>query len=260
MDWHPYAKLFPMLPDDRLQDLADDIRDNGLKQPIVIDGGERIIDGRNRYRACEIAGVEPVFEPFTGSDEETLRYVISLNLHRRHLDESQRAMVAAEVATRKHGERGPSKKKEGSIDPSFGEPAAGVSVAEAADALSVGEASVKRARKVIDKGTPELQDAVRDGTVAVSRAAKLADKPPDEQVAEVEAAKAPKPKRPRPAAPVLPEPDEVIPPRKGFDLLMEQTIAMDAVREAFSHWPEEYREFEVAETLRNLLTEDMKTW
>ena len=259
MDWHPYAKLFPMLPDDRLQDLADDIRDNGLKQPIVIDGDERIIDGRNRYRACEMAGVEPVFEPFTGTDEDVLRLVISLNLHRRHLDESQRAMVAAEVATRKHGERGPAK-KEGPIGPSLPDESPGVSVAEAAEALSVGERSVKRARKVIDKGTPELQDAVRDGTVAVSRAAKLADKPPDEQVAEVEAAKAPKPKKPKPAAPALPEPDEVIPPRKGFDLLMEQTIAMDAVRAAFSHWPEEYRGFEVAETLRNLLTEDMKTW
>ena len=256
MDWHPYAKLFPMLPDDRLQDLADDIRNNGLKQPIVIDGGERIIDGRNRYRACQMAGVEPVFEPFTGSDEETLRYVISLNLHRRHLDESQRAMVAAEVATRKSGERGPAKEKGGAIAPPFG----GVSQSEAAEALAVSRDSVKRARKVIDKGTPELQDAVRDGTVAVSRAAKLADKPPDEQVAEVEAAKAPKPKKPKPAAPALPEPDEVIPPRKGFDLLMEQTIAMDAVRAAFSHWPEEYRGFEVAETLRNLLTEDMKTW
>lgn len=256
MEWHPYAKLFPLLPDDRLQELADDIRQHGLRQAIVVDDQERIIDGRNRYRACKMAGVEPTLEPFVGNDEAVLRLVISLNLHRRHLNESQRAMIASDVANRKHGQRGPARQKDGAIAPSSD----GVSQGEAADAFNVSRDSVKRASKVQEKGTPELQNAVIDGQVSVSKAAKLADLPPEQQVAEVEAAKAPKAKKPKAAAPVLPEPDEVIPPRKGFDLLMEQTIAMDAVREAFSHWPEEYREFEVAETLRNLLTEDMKTW
>lgn len=254
MEWHPYAKLFPLLPDDRLHELAEDIRQHGLRQRIIVDDQERIIDGRNRYRACQMAGVEPELEPFVGTDEEVLRLVISLNLHRRHLKESQRAMIAAEAVSTSHG--GNRKQEQGAnLHLESGE---NVSVSKAAEALGVSPRSVKSASKVQSKGTPELQNAVIDGQIPVSRAAKLADLPPEQQVAEVEAAKAPKPPRQKPAA-VLPEPDEVIPPRKGFDLLMEQTIAMDAVREAFSHWPEEYRE-EVPEVLRTLLEEDFKTW
>ena len=125
MEWHPYAKLFPLLPDDRLQELADDIRQHGLRQAVVVDDQERIIDGRNRYRACKMAGVEPTLEPFVGNDEAVLRLVISLNLHRRHLNESQRAMIASEVANRKEGRP----KKTGAIAPVN----EGVSQGEAAD-------------------------------------------------------------------------------------------------------------------------------
>jgi ParB-like chromosome segregation protein Spo0J len=48
---HPVANLFPMLPDDELQELADDIRANGLQHPIVLDKDGVLIDGRNRWAA-----------------------------------------------------------------------------------------------------------------------------------------------------------------------------------------------------------------
>ena len=52
---HPLAAVFPMMTDDELQDLADDIREHGLLHPIVLDADGVLIDGRNRLRACEIA-------------------------------------------------------------------------------------------------------------------------------------------------------------------------------------------------------------
>src|ERR1041385_5743384 len=96
LEFHPIASLFPMMDDDELAELADDIRDQGQREPIILHEG-KILDGRNRYLACERAAVEPIVENFSGDDP--LAFVVSLNLIRRHLSESQRAMVAAKIAT-----------------------------------------------------------------------------------------------------------------------------------------------------------------
>lgn len=57
-----------------------------------------------RYRACGVVGIEPQFRTWDGSGE-VVSFVVSLNLHRRHLDESQRALVAARIATLAQGQR-----------------------------------------------------------------------------------------------------------------------------------------------------------
>ena len=94
---HPAANVFPMMHESDLRAMAEDIRENGLLNAIEIYEG-KIIDGRNRYKACELAGVKPDFvELDLGSDFDAVTYVLSLNLHRRHLTTSQRAMVAVEV-------------------------------------------------------------------------------------------------------------------------------------------------------------------
>lgn len=93
--FHPTAELFPLLEGIELDDLAEDIRQRGLIEPILTYNGA-ILDGRNRLTACEKVGVEPRFCEFTGDDPED--EVISRNLRRRHLNESQRAMVAARLA------------------------------------------------------------------------------------------------------------------------------------------------------------------
>lgn len=173
MEWHPYAKLFPMLSDEELEGLADDIRANGLRNAIVVDADDRIIDGRNRYRACQMAGVEPTIEAMSLDDREILAFVISTNLKRRHLSESQRADIAAKIANTKPHR--PS--KQANLPAS--EPV--VTQAEAAHMLNVSERSVRNAKKVHDKGSPELQAAVSSGDVKVSRAAKIADLPKSQQ-------------------------------------------------------------------------------
>ncbi len=97
MDHHPVAALFPMLADDELADLAADIAERGLLQPIVLDGEGRILDGRNRYAACEMASVEPRFETYDGTDEDAAGYALAVNLSRRHLTKGQRAGVIAKA-------------------------------------------------------------------------------------------------------------------------------------------------------------------
>jgi len=102
LEFHPLANIFPLMEGEAFAALVADIRDQGLEESVVLFEG-KILDGRNRYRACREAGVEYGCETYTGADP--LGYVISMNLRRRHLDESQRAMVADKIATMRQGER-----------------------------------------------------------------------------------------------------------------------------------------------------------
>jgi MT-A70 len=101
--------------------------------------------------------------------EDPVAFVISINLRRRHLDESQRAMVAARLATLKQGART-------DISP-IGE----MSQSDAAALLSIGKRTVERAREVLNQGAPELVHAVEQGKVSVSAAADVATLPAGEQ-------------------------------------------------------------------------------
>jgi len=136
--FHPLADLFPLMEGEEFDALVADIKANGLQEPVVVHE-DMILDGRNRFMACEAAGVEPTFVPFLG--ENPLAFVISTNLRRRHLNESQRAMVAAKLATLKLGDNQHSE---------------GLPIGRGSELLNVGERSVARAREVRDHGAPEL--------------------------------------------------------------------------------------------------------
>jgi hypothetical protein len=172
---HEYANIFPMMTDDELSSLVEDIKTNGQSEPIVMLEG-KILDGRNRYRACEIAGVSAKFRQFTGSDP--LGFVVSHNLHRRHLTESQRAMVAAKWAGLKKGDV--STQRSG---PPIGGPQSETKTRdEAAKLLSVGTSSIDRAKKVIKGGISLLQDMVQCGDVSISAASEVAKMDKDKQI------------------------------------------------------------------------------
>lgn len=175
--FHEYANLFPMLQGEALDGLREDIRQHGVREPVVF-LGSAILDGRNRYMCARDLGIEYPRVEFAGDDP--LGFVISHNLHRRHLSESQRAAVAAKLANMGHG--GDRKSDQGANLPlDRGEQPAPVTVAQAAELLNVSERSVKSARKVQEQGTPELIAAVDEGRVSVSAAADIADAPKDEQ-------------------------------------------------------------------------------
>lgn len=87
--------MFPMMADDELDELADDIKINGLFNPIVLDSENVLIDGRNRLEACRRAGVEPAYEQLNGVDP--IAFILSSNDKRRHMSKGARAMVAAKI-------------------------------------------------------------------------------------------------------------------------------------------------------------------
>lgn len=94
LSFHPLADVFPLMEGTEFEELTVDIGANGLNEPIVTHEG-KILDGRNRYRACLAAGIEPIFTPFKGNDPAT--YVISANVRRRHLTIESKDQLIVEV-------------------------------------------------------------------------------------------------------------------------------------------------------------------
>ena len=160
MQPHPLAELFPMLPESELRELADDIVTFGQRVPIVLLDG-MVLDGRNRLAACRFAEVEPRFVEYEGDDP--LNFVLSHNLHRRHLTESQRAMIAARIVD---WDVGINQVTAG---------AANLPTRKAAERLSISERAVRAARRIQERGAGELVEAIREGRVTVHAGEALSD-------------------------------------------------------------------------------------
>ena len=93
--FHPIANLFPMWGQAELEALAADIKEHGLRESVWLFEG-KVLDGRNRSTACELAGVKIRTREFKGNRKEAISFVWSENFHRRHLTSSQAAMALAE--------------------------------------------------------------------------------------------------------------------------------------------------------------------
>ena len=214
---HPVASLFPMIDDESLNALAEDIKKNGQREPIIVAYLDEamidepvVIDGRNRHAACKLAGVEPEFKFVMSLNDRELSpqviadWIISHNLHRRHLTTSQKAMVGqgylaylkeeAKKRQSEGGRRGAEVTNSGerlprkSVEP--GSRSESESAVQAGKLVGVSKDSIRDADFVV-KNDPELAQQVRDSKVTVSAAAKrireaLNPKPKQtpEQVAE----------------------------------------------------------------------------
>lgn len=161
---HSVSELFPAMDAESYAALKDDIAAHGQAEPIVL-WKKQLIDGRHRLRACKELGIKPVVVDMPGSDDP-LAYVISHNLHRRHLNTSERAMVAAKIATMKVGDNQHTKKE----GPHF----CGPSAEEAAAIMNVSTRSVENAKQVLEHGSKAVQNAASQGKLAVTTAAELA--------------------------------------------------------------------------------------
>jgi ParB-like chromosome segregation protein Spo0J len=162
---HELSKLFPPMNNDEFHRFADDLKQHGLLNEIVLLDGQ-ILDGVHRYKACKLAGVEPKYRKFNGKDGSPLEYVMAQNLHRRHLTASQRAAIAAEVANIKQGQFGRRHEK---AKAQTRKNTCLTSEAQAAKQLNVGVAYVQRAKKV-KREAPEIFEKVKAGKMTVHRA------------------------------------------------------------------------------------------
>jgi hypothetical protein len=197
---HEYAEIFPLHEGARLMELADRIKANGLREPIVL-LHNKILDGRRRELACFVAEVKPHYREF-GSRKtdgtDPLEFVYDTNFHRREMTEGERKLAAAKYAKACEGrpsKNGAEESVEGKTAPNTGKtqekkPAQLEQVStnkEAARKHGVSEQDVRRAKTVEEHGTKELKKALADDAVTVSDAAKIAKEPEHVQKAAVAA-------------------------------------------------------------------------
>jgi ParB-like chromosome segregation protein Spo0J len=153
--YHRFVELFPRMVEEDFEQFKKDIAINGLYIPIlVLKDTDLIIDGRHRYEACVAAGIEPKIEYFSENDNRVLLTIVSLNSRRRYLSESQRAAVAAELA---------SLIREDTLK----------QIREAAEKyLNIGSRTVEAA-KTIKTLFPETWESIRLGEITVADAYKV---------------------------------------------------------------------------------------
>lgn len=196
MKAHRLAKYFPILEGEEFDLLVEDIEKNGQLEPIVTVNGE-ILDGVNRYRACQQLGIDVIVEEYTGDDP--LGYVVSINIRRRHMDENQRSMLSVEMLPEYEKE---AKQRQGrKIDLTSAPDGAEVSqkdhraVDDAAKQFGVSPRRVQRAKRVKEKRPEKVDDIIAgketiaaiDAEISIEEAGKRAAEKKDKQ--EVKTAK-----------------------------------------------------------------------
>lgn len=161
LELHPLCTLFPRLAGAEFDALKADIVANGQREPITVHQG-LVLDGGNRYRACTEAGIEPITNAFTGADP--VAFVLSANLHRRHLTPGQQAAIVASAQdwSRAHGAGGDRRSDQAATLPLD-------SVADRAVQSGASERTQRMADKVA-RQSPELAKQVAHGEISLPKA------------------------------------------------------------------------------------------
>lgn len=179
MEFHETANIFPLLEGEEYRALRDDIAANGLIEDIWTYEG-KILDGRNRYIACLDLGIEPRYREWKGNGSP-VAFVVSLNLKRRHLTSSQRAVVALDIEkylaeeakTRQvaGAKLGASITNNGRLMELFpqGETKQGAAAEQAADIIGTNSHYVTDAKNIATNA-PDLLEKVRTGEYTIPQA------------------------------------------------------------------------------------------
>jgi ParB-like chromosome segregation protein Spo0J len=180
MKHHPIADVWPMMDEAKLHELADDIRKNGQLVPVWLYEG-KILDGRNRWAACKIAGIEPKTKEYTG--DEPTAFAVSLNDRRRHMGKSALAAVAAELEPHFAADakrRQIRKPKSESVVEKIPQQTLSKAREEAAKSVGVNDRYVSDAKKVKTEA-PEVFERLKAGKITLQDAKReVAKKPTDD--------------------------------------------------------------------------------
>lgn len=178
LEFHPLANLFPMLSDERLASLAESIKGSGLREPIVLHEG-KILDGRNRYRACRLAGVDPRCVTYDG--DAPAQFVRDKNLERRDLTDDQRAgiimvmqeEIAEEVENNRRRKISEARSETVSNRSQSQTPSgSAVTRRTLAKQANVSERKIQQAA-VVHRAAPELLKEVQNGTMKLKDAERI---------------------------------------------------------------------------------------
>ena len=190
---HAFADAFPLIDGEEFEELVRDIKRNGLREPIILNHDRTVlIDGRNRWRACEEAGSDPVFEtlPERYTEPMVLDLIVSKNMARRQLNPGQRALMALEYerfygeatsAGRPIGYTAQSVKADSevivadlppvTVQPGAASPVERKSRERAARVVGASGRAVQQA-KAVQRDAPDLAAKVRAGEIALDAADK----------------------------------------------------------------------------------------
>ena len=230
MERHPLSEAFPDMDDEDFQDLLSSIKAHGQREPITVFEGQ-VLDGWHRYRACKELDISPMTTEFDGDDP--VSFVIDLNLQRRHLSPSQKALsVVSCHAWRSVG--APIIPPRGGINCHRDDNS--TSAKEMAKKAGVGVRTVERAKRVSKKGDKNTIEQVQKGAMTLSEALKLIDE------------KEPSSKRKKPVKPRLPAAVSL----EQYEELFKQHEALKALYQQQQDNAEELaKEIEILEALRD---------
>lgn len=176
LDFHPVANIFPLMTGAEYDALVSDIAEHGLIEPVWLHPDGRIIDGRNRYRACCDLGLVPEYRTWAG-DGSLVAFAVSLNLHRRHMTSSQLAVVALDILPMLEAEaRERQKGGQGGVLLSQKIDEANGKASEQAAAMTGTNRQYVSEAKRIAQTAPDLIDKVRNGKATIPQVKKEHDR------------------------------------------------------------------------------------
>lgn len=178
MKFHPISEIWPMMSDEQLTNLAANIKINGQLNPIWLYEG-MILDGRNRWKACELAGISPATQRYNG--ENPVAFAFSQNEERRHLSSGQRAALAVELKPRLEEEakkrqiRKPMDSVVQKVEPQ--NRMDNKTISQAAKITGTNHTYVNQAEKVKAQA-PEIFEQLKAGKISLQDATKAAARKP----------------------------------------------------------------------------------